>query len=255
MNIKTIVKYTYVTGWSNEMNDEQIKSYVAFYINVFHTEFSFEAFKNKYLNNIYGPSVHVLVYDKDKLVAIRSLWRNDLGATIAYQPCDTAVTSDYRGDNIFKLMTDEALSHIGDSMIYNFPNDNSRKLYLRNGWFIHRTLYKNLYTANGFVKNCPDADIPDEYVKWYFTKIPFLCVTKKDGYCFLLSPKGRRMYVIIGKISHEIYESGLFKQIRFGILFFRSSYKSRIKQLNHPTYIVAKGSFQGTIPSWKVDAV
>lgn len=252
---QTIDKYTYKTAWSNELSDEQISSYVNFYMEVFHTEFSDDAFKTKFLDNIYGPSVHVLVYDGDKLAAIRSLWRNDLGSVLAYQPCDTAVSSDHRGSGIFKIMTDAALAFVPDAMIYNYPNENSRKLYLRNGWSISRTLNKNLYTRTGFEKNCPDESIPDDYVNWYFAKIPSLCVARRGKYYFLISPKGKGMYVIIGKVSEGIFESGIFQKKSFPILFFRSSRESKIKKLNHPTYIVAKGDYEGIIPSWKVDAV
>lgn len=255
MEQKMIDKYKYITLWSNEMNQNHIDSYVEFYKNVFNTEFSAKAFKTKFIDNIYGPSVHVLVYDGEILVAIRSLWRNDLGTTMAYQPCDTAVSSDHRGGGIFKIMTDEALSFVPNAMIYNYPNENSRKLYLRNGWIISRTMNKNLYTRAGFDKHCPDESIPDDYVNWYFAKISSLCVTRRGKYYFLLSPKGRGMYVIIGKVSKKIYECGVFQKKSFSILFFRSSCESKIKKLNHPTYIVAKGEYDGVIPSWKVDAV
>lgn len=255
MITKRIERYTYISGWSNELSLNQIDGYVAFHKYVFHADFSQEAFKTKFIDNIFGPSVHVLVYEGENLVAIRSLWRNDLGNNIAYQPCDTAVSSDHRGGGIFKIMTDEALALVPDAMIYNFPNENSRKLYLRNGWVINRTLNKNVFTRAGFEKNCPDESIPQEYVKWYFSKIPSLRVTKKGDYYFLLSPKGKGIYVIIGKVTEEIYLSGIFRKVRFPILFFRSSFESKLKKLNHPTYIVAKGEYAGVIPSWKVDAV
>ena len=130
MKTTNIDKYSYISCWSNELSNEQINSYVDFYKEVFQTPFSQESFVTKFIDNIYGPSVHVLVYEQNTLVAIRSLWRNDLDQTIAYQPCDTAVSSDHRGGGIFKIMTDEALALVGNAMIYNFPNDNSRKLYL-----------------------------------------------------------------------------------------------------------------------------
>ncbi len=255
MNTKTIGKYRYISGWSKELNSDLKKAYVDFFENVFNTSFSIEEFENKFIKNIYGPSVHVFVYDENVLIAIRSLWRNDLGKTIAYQPCDTAVLNSYRGGGIFKIMTEKALEYVGNSTIYNFPNDNSRKLYLKNGWVIHRTLYKNFFSKNSFEQYCPDESIPDEYVKWYFSKKKSLYVTKKAGYYFLLASRGMGMYVIIGKISHKIYDSSLFKKVYFPILFFRSSKASIIKKINHPTFIATRGFYDGFIPSWKVDAV
>lgn len=255
METKKIGKYRYISGWSNELDSNLINAYVDFYKLVFNTIFSIEEFENKFIKNIYGPSVHVFVYDDKKLIAIRSLWRNDLKETIAYQPCDTAVLINYRGGGIFKIMTEKALEYVGDSMIYNFPNDNSRRLYLKNGWIIHRTLYKNFFSKKGFEQYCPDETIPDEYVIWYFSKKKSLYVTKKAGYYFLLVSRGMGMYVIIGKISHKMYDSRLFKKVYFPILFFRSNNVSKIKKINHPTYVVTKGFYDGFIPSWKVDAI
>lgn len=255
MNEKIIGKYRYISGWSSELDLNLISAYVDVYKIVFNIDFSIEEFKDKFIKNIYGPSVHVFVYDENVLIAIRSLWRNDLGKTIAYQPCDTAVLDNYRGGGIFKIMTEIALEYVGNSAIYNFPNDTSRKLYLKNGWIVHRTLYKNFFSKNSFERYCPDESIPDKYVKWYFQNKRSLYVTKKAGYYFLLVSRGMGMYVIIGKISHKIYDSNLFKKVYFPILFFRSNNASKIKKINHPTFIVTKGFYDGFIPSWKVDAV
>ena len=252
---KKIGNHIYRVYWSNELSESLIHDYSCFHKEVFRSNFTCENFVSKFIDNIYGISIHVLVYENDKLIAIRSLWRNDVENILAYQPCDTVVASEYRGSGIFKYMTDLALTFAGDALIYNFPNDNSRKLYLRNGWEINRKLYKNLYTTSAFFNNCPDPIIPDDYVRWYFAKKPELKVKKVGNNYFLLSPRGKWMNIIIGKISKEVYSSGLFEKSRFGLLFFRSSVKSKIKKLNHPTYIVAKGGYSGFIPSWKVDAI
>ena len=221
MKNQKIGNYVYCSGWSDELNLQQINGYVSLYKSVFKTDFSVNAFNNKFVNNIYGSSVHVLVYDGNDLIAIRSLWRNDLDDSIAFQPCDTAVADSHRGEGIFKIMTDIALEYVGDAMIYNFPNDNSRKLYLRNGWVIKRTLYKNIYTVRGFKKYCKDEIIPDKYVKWYFVDIPGIYVKKVGEMFFLLSARGHKMYIIIGMISKEVYESNIFPKAGFSILFFR----------------------------------
>lgn len=252
---KKIKNYLYKVCWSNELSESLMRDYSCFHREVVHSTFTYEDFVSKFVDNIYGASVHVFVYENDKLIAIRSLWRNDIDNILAYQPCDTVVASEYRGGGIFKYMTDLALTFVGDALIYNFPNDNSRKLYLRNGWEINRKLYKNLYTHRAFFNNCPDPIIPDDYVKWYFAKKSVLKVRKVDNNYFLLSPRGRWMSVIIGRISEEIFSSGLFEKSKFGLLFFRSIVESKIKKLNHPTHIVAKGGYSGFIPSWKVDAI
>ena len=252
---KVIENYVYRAYWTNELPEGLIHDYSNFHKEVFHSNFTSKAFVSKFINNIYGMSIHVFVYENDKIIALRSLWRNDIDNILAYQPCDTVVSPAHRGGGIFKYMTDLALSLAGDALIYNFPNDNSRKLYLRNGWEINRELYKNLYTPKAFFNNCSDPIIPDDYVKWYFAKMSGLRVRKVGHNYFLLSPRGRWFYIIIGRVSEEIYDGGFFEKSLFGFLFFRSSVKSKIKKLNHPTYIVAKGGYSGFIPSWKADAI
>ena len=252
---KVIENRVYKAYWTDELSESLICDYSNFHKEVFHSNFTYKDFMTKFVNNIYGISIHVFVYENDTLIALRSLWRNDIDNILAYQPCDTVVSPAHRGGGIFKYMTDLALTLAGDALIYNYPNDNSRKLYLRNGWEINRVLYKNLYTKKAFFNNCPDPVIPDEYVRWYFAPMLELKVRKVDDNYLLLSPRGKGLYVIMGRISKEIYDSGLFKKSRFGLLFFRSSVKSKIGKLNHPAHIVARGGYSGFIPFWKVDAI
>lgn len=252
---KSVENYTYRAYWTDELPESLIRDYSNFHKEVFCSNFTYKDFVTKFVNNIYGISIHVFVYENDTLIALRSLWRNDIDNILAYQPCDTVVSPAHRGGGIFKYMTDLALTLAGDALIYNYPNDNSRKLYLRNGWEINRKLYKNLYTRRAFFNNCPDPIISDDYIKWYLAKKPGLKVRKVNNNYFLLSPRGRWVNIIIGRISEEIYSSGLFEKSNFGLLFFRSMVESKIKKLNHPTYIVAKGGYSGFIPSWKMDAI
>ena len=255
MTEKQIRNYRYIFLWTDEITYDLKDDYVRLHNRVFNTSFSIKLFNNKFVNNIYGISVHVLVYDGDNVIAIRSLWRNDLGNIKAYQPCDTAVLEEYRGNGIFKVMTDGAIDCVGDALIYNYPNNNSRKLYLRNGWEIKRVLYKHLFILRQFNKRYKDALINDEYVKWYFSKIDGLKVQKRGEYCLLLSPRKMNMYIIIGIISKDIYESKCFERINSGLLFYRNEHKPFIKIFNHPTYVVGKGDIKGNIPTWKADAV
>lgn len=245
----------YCVYWTEEVSEDQINEYCSVHKTIFNSDLRRNEFYIKYKNNIYGSSVHVLVYDSDSLVAIRSLWRNDIFGEKAYQPCDTGVLPTYRGKGLFYKMTKPAIDMVGDVLIYNFPNDNSRELYLNNGWILHRKVFKNLYTPNGYINNNHDEVISDSYVNWMFKGNKNIYISKRNKRFFLITPRHTGVYMIIGECSKNIYDSGCFKRKNFGIMFFRSDKKSMFSKLNHPTVIVAKGNIPGRIPYWKIDAI
>ncbi len=60
--------------------------------------------------NIYGESIHTVVYNNGKPVARRSFWRNDLeDGYICYQPIHTYVEPEMRRKGIFSRMTQVAI--------------------------------------------------------------------------------------------------------------------------------------------------
>jgi len=118
--------------WSHDVSEKEINDFIEIMNNVFGYYMNKSLFEKKYLNNIYGSSILVLAYKEDKCVGARAFWRNDIENIKSFQPCDTAVLKEARGEGIFTKMTLKALEEIGDDvLIYNFPNDNSIPGYLK----------------------------------------------------------------------------------------------------------------------------
>ena len=162
-------EYIFKVFWTSEINEEMKSQYVQLHNEIFKSNLDSKAFQTKFVRNIYGDSIHVIVYKNDIPCAIRSLWRNDCNDTVCFQPCDTGVLSTARGEGIFAKMTKYAIDYITFDKydIYNFPNENSRRLYLKNGWRISSVSYVKLFISNRIYQAHSDRIIPDEYAKWY----------------------------------------------------------------------------------------
>ncbi|HDM8240053.1 hypothetical protein ACXZ7L_03880 [Vibrio campbellii] len=147
---------------------------------------SFLEWKHK-LNPL-GASVIAFAYDGEKLVAARAFQRaysfsNDKAI---YQPCDTVTHQNYRKKGLFRKLTQLCLNSIDikNSLIINFPNDNSEPAYLKLGWSKYHNLSKeysfscvnlgkpiNNEDVLIWCKNQKDIDFSN-YVKWRFIENP-----------------------------------------------------------------------------------
>lgn len=206
--------------WSHEMNDDYINDVVEVLNKVFPKyNFTYDRFKVKYLNNIYGDSLFIMAYDGKKCVGVRPFWRNDIENIEAYQPCDTAVLSEYRGRGLFKKMTLMGLEIIGDKLIYNFPNPNSLPGYLKMGWKIIKKFYLTIDK-----KNADILPIPKEYLKWGIEAQEFLdektaWLKNKDGNLFLaFGPRYKFLYVISGILRNDVNVE--IPEIKFGFTLY-----------------------------------
>ena len=102
---------TYVLKWSNQIDDKFLEDFL--YIeNAVFGGFSKQLFENKYLNNIYGPSLITVAYMKGKPVGADSMIRNDING-VAYQSADTCVLEDCRGKGVFSQMKKREIEIIG----------------------------------------------------------------------------------------------------------------------------------------------
>lgn len=147
---------------------------------------SFLEWKHK-LNPV-GASVIAFAYDGEKLVAARAFQRaysfsND---KVIYQPCDTVTHQNYRKKGLFRKLTQLCLDSIDirNSLIINFPNDNSEPAYLKLGWSKYHNLSKeysfscvnvgkpiNNEDVLIWCKNQKDTNFSN-YVKWRFIENP-----------------------------------------------------------------------------------
>lgn len=210
--------------WSSNISDNKINDFILIQNLVFSSSFNEHKFNKKYKKNIYGPSIIVLAYIDDRCVGARAFWRNDIEGMKAYQPCDTAVLREYRGSGIFTKMNEKGLVLIGnDTIIYNFPNDNSLSGYLKMGWNIHSRRRYKLFNKFRDFNEIDEIDI--EYLDWilrdkeldfndslYYTKI-------KEKY-YLLRKRKFNLYVIIAEIDKRYIT--YFKKAMFPICLYYS---------------------------------
>lgn len=210
--------FNYVLKTSSQLTDTEILDFLSVFNNVFDESKDLEWFKWKYLDNIYGDSYIVIVYNETKAVGARAFWRNDIDGSIAYQPCDTAVMSECRGKGVFPKMTLMVRDMLDEHIIYNFPNENSYPGYIKMGWKDKVSMYlklvisrKNLYQEAEFIDK--------EYLVWRFgqSKTSSYYYTSIKNQSYLLFKRSDRVYYVLGRFDPKYND--LFTQVKNPILF------------------------------------
>lgn len=208
----------YVVKLSKELSEKEIDDFLHVFNDVFYADHDREWFDWKYLDNIYGDSYIVIAYSGEDVAGVRSFWRNDIGDTIAYQPCDTAVSSDFRKRGIFSKMTEKALSEINEKMIYNYPNENSYPGYIKLGWEIKDYFYLKLVTSKKSLRK-ETSMIPGDYLKWKFINSPlskYSYYKHKEDY-YLLFKRNSKLFYVLGRFDKEYKD--LLEEAKRPILF------------------------------------
>ncbi len=95
----------------------------------------------KYRKSIFGHAVVHAIRSDQQVAAVGCLWPLTLrwkGELLtALQPCDTAVHPDFRGQGLFRYLNEErklTAERLGADLLFNFPNANSLRGYVRSGW-------------------------------------------------------------------------------------------------------------------------
>lgn len=244
----------YDIRWSNQIVEKFINDYRHVCSTVFNHEFTQEQFDRKFVNNIYGPSVLVVVYIDDVPSAARALWRNDIDGKEAYQPGDTCVMENCRGKGVFSIMTKKSIAFLPESaIIYNFPNPNSYLGYIKMGWkLIHDYSVRLLTSYDEYKKEHP-VMMDDDYANWWI-KGRNLTYTQCVGHYFLLQKDHRPMcYRILAEVGERTAK--LFPLTRYGLFFYRSERKNWYNKRFARAHVVTRNSDIGYIPTWKIDAV
>ncbi|NLW21719.1 MAG: GNAT family N-acetyltransferase [Tissierellia bacterium] len=194
----------YICKLTSEITITEKKDFVNLFNEVFHTDYGLDWFDWKYMDNIYGDSYIVFAYHGDRIVGIRSFWRNDIDGHLSYQPCDTAVHKDYRGQGIFSNMSLVALEKVKGAFIYNFPNENSLPGNLKLGWRINKYSYLKLVIDRNRLRRETKFIEPD-YLIWRFGKSPinkyYYCQIGGDFY--LLFKRKNNIYYVLGRFDKE----------------------------------------------------
>lgn len=210
MSIKNIDNYKIKVLYTDCMRKNEINDFIYVQNQVFSERHTQNKFQTKYLENPFGNSLIVLVYDEEECIAARSFWRNDLLKddifVESYQPCDSAVIEKHRGKSLHKIMTHKALEEVGDfTYFYSFPNDSSLPTYKKLDWKLITHLKYSLFNYKRDNHIIPDID--KNYINWLFnseSKNDKLSYTKIHGKYYLLRRRNKYLYVVIGKVSSSI---------------------------------------------------
>lgn len=213
-------KIDYIFHRTDELKEKDKEEFLKLFNKVFETNMNLDWFNWKYIDNIYGNSYMVFAYDKEKLIGIRSFWRNDIEGK-NFQPCDTLVDKDYRGMGIFSKMSKIALEELGDYPIYNFPNQNSLPGSLKLGWKLKNHYYVKKVLSNSDLEDNTDF-IDNDYLRWRFINHPLnsYYYTERGGHIYLLVKRKANFYYVLGRIDSEFKSS--FEKAKLPALFYYS---------------------------------
>ena len=244
----------YDIRWSNAVDEKFSQDFRHVCSTVFSNDFSQELFDRKFIQNIYGSSVLVVVYIDDVPSAARALWRNDIDGKEAYQPGDTCVMENCRGKGVFSIMTKKSIAFLPDSaIIYNFPNPNSYPGYIKMGWKLLHDYNVCLLTNYGEYKKEHPVMMDAEYAYWW-VKGRNLTYTKRFGHYFLLQKDHRPLcHRILAEADEQTAK--MFPHTRCGLFFYKSEKQTWYNKHFALAHVVTRNPEIGYIPTWKIDAV
>ena len=269
MNILDVDGLRFVEVLSREIDDKFKKDFIKVYYEVFGENAMNEfLFDRKYIENIYGDSILVVVYSNSIPVAARAFWRNDINGKKAYQPVDTCVTQQFRRRGIFEKMTNIALKMIKEEdIVYNFPNKNSYPQYIKLGWK-NLISYRStiMISSNQYKKEHPEV-IDREYLKWWIIpKRHKFLVYKKRNDTYLVTkgrPIGRlkgilNRYFVVGRINSDMEHYFQKISTKYPILIYLGAGKKFYNKKHDPLNVVVKSSHDVKIikmPIYKIDVI
>lgn len=244
----------YDCRWSNETDDKFISDYNQVQNTVFQNGYNKELFKKKYLENIYGPSIIIVVYGNDKPIAARAFWRNDIDGTEAYQPGDVCVLEECRGKGVFTEMTKKAFSMLEkEAIIYTYPNPNSFPAHLKMGNKLVASYYPRLFSHNRYQKE-HTLKLDKDYADWWFSASDRIKYIKRNGCYYLVIKYGLPfMHIVLAEVEKGTAKK--FPKSCMGIYFYRSTKTSFYNKNKRPMHIVCKDDKVTYIPTWKVDSL
>ncbi len=242
--------------WSDRVDSVFIKDYNNVQNQVFQIDLSEEKFKKQFTDNIYGPSIVVVVYDNQKPIAARTLWRNDIDGKEAYQPVQTCVMENYRGQGVFSEMTRRAMSMIPpNAIVYNYPNINSFPAYVKLGWRLVKEYRPRLLLSNKRYKREHPLDIDEKYFDWWIHGNDGLKYVRFMGkYYVCRNDTPRPFFHILGRTTKEL-AIRLPNVGRLGVCFYNSAIITFYNKKYQPLRVVAKGDIKDYIPIWKIDVL
>lgn len=246
--------FRYDCRWSDKVDDKFINDYNLLQDLVFHNGYCKDLFKKKYLDNIYGPSIIIVVYYNEKPVGARAFWRNDIDGKKAYQPGDVCVLEECRGRGVFTEMTRRAFAMLDkDAIIYTYPNSNSFPAHLKMGNKLVASYLPRLFTHKRYQKEHTLKLDKDYAMWWLLSNEKIKCIKRKGTYYLVMEYGLPFMYIVLSAVEEETAK--MFSRSGIGIYFYRSTKTSFYNKRKRPLYIVCKDEITTYIPTWKVDSL
>ena len=244
----------YDIRWSNQVDEKFVTNFRQVCSIVFNKNYSEYTFNKKFIENIYGPSVLVVVYINNIPSASRALWRNDIEGKEAYQPGDTCVMENCRGKGIFSMMTKKSIDFLPQSaIIYNFPNPNSYPGYIRLGWKLVHDYFQRIFLSYDDYKSEHPLMMDNDYAQWWIVGTDLL-YTKLRGHYFLVRKDHRFFcYRIVAEVEKSIAIQ--FNHVCAGVFFYKSHKQTWYNKKQIPNHVVSRSIDIKYIPTWKIDAV
>ena len=196
-----------VALWTNEIKQDLERKIMICFKKTFSQTKSKEYFQWKFRNNPFGESLHVIVFDKSKVVATRVFWRLDVNDVEAYQCVDTSVLPEYQRKGIFGNTIAIALRILKGKLIYNYPNSSSGPLYLKHGWKVvknSKIVFANLTSL--MLQNCFTIRWNYSVLNWRFKKNPekkYYLLEKNNNY-YIFSKKKFGLYNLLGRVDVKL---------------------------------------------------
>ncbi|MCF7810499.1 GNAT family N-acetyltransferase [bacterium] len=259
----------YICKFTSELSEKEINDFVKdpFSDKPTSADFDIEWFNWQYKENIFGDSIHVIVYSNDEVVGKQAFWRNDLEPGFeAYQQINLFVSPNMRRKGIFTEMTKRALKLAHGSYSYNFPDrsQNSAPGFLKFGWEMKKDgEYFDLYIGlkrNLFESLKAAPPIPDEYLIWRFINSPVheYCYTELNGRYLLLRIKrlvfNIKIYIVMGRIGTNYINE--LKKVNPVIFLTYNSGKKLWRIRKHRVIVIENTTYKtynGPIPLWRAD--
>ena len=250
------MEYRIVVKKSKELTNTEINHFCFVCSEVFGINMHDDYFVRKYIDNPYGDSVVCLAYDSlGNPVAARAFWRNDIDGVEAYQPCDTGVLSNHRKQGLFETMTKKALEFLSpNSFIYNFPNNNSRRLYIKLGWKTYGEYRPRFWKNYQAYHNEHPEMMSKLYFDWWAEreKQKFEYIKMQHKY-FLVRRYGRFFYIVVAEIDNEIVQQ--INKARLRPLLYWSVKRTFYNRNREIFYVLYNSTLTHKIPIWKIDAL
>lgn len=243
------------TIWTNEITTAEIEDFRNVVNTVFGDFCTEEYFRVKYLENIYGPSLLIIVYMDGKPIGANSLWRNDICGREAYYSAETSVIQSANSIGVFASMImtmSKLISKRKGIPLYTFPNSNSFPGFQKSKWNI-RWKRKVLFVP-GISSNNQLQHIDRDYALWWLIQRKAVCYIKRFGHYYLIKAFGRRGCVL-GMVDKDTALHFPKLGNKYIFLFCYSDKETFYNRNKRPIPIVYCNVTDLYIPYWKRDAI